>query len=490
MIRKKERTRAAAALLVFGLWGLSLLSCGGGTDGPLAGGGIGGTGVTLASSGVITEIGSIWVNGVEFGTDGARLEGETDGRSLDQLTVGMVVTVRGTVNADGVTGTAGSVTLEDELEGPVTQVTEPVPGTKLATVLGQTVVVQQSGVIGNLGTRFSGFADNTFGAFGADEEGDGSDVVEVSGFRRSDGRILATYIEKKAPDADAFQTSDDYEIEGVVAQPVGAGSFSIGGLTVIWNGSPEVTAGQLVEVKGGMLNGNTLTASSVEIRSGGFDDGEEVEIEGLVHDLDPEGRTFTLNGQPVDYSGAEFRNGTAASLADDVRVEVEGSVQGTTLKAEEVRIETQVELEGDVQGTTSSALTLKAFPAVTVHVDPLLTEFEGGASSLDGIAAGDHVRIQGRERAAGGVTASLIKTENGPKEKVVLQGPAEAPASPRLTILGVELDAGDFAVLKTASGGDATVDAFFAALAEGDIVMAGGTLSGNTVTWNELEIEE
>ena len=48
-----------------------------------------------------------------------------DGRSgsEDDLGIGMVVLVKGTVNDDGVTGTATRVIFDDEVEGPISAMT-------------------------------------------------------------------------------------------------------------------------------------------------------------------------------------------------------------------------------------------------------------------------------------------------------------------------------------------------------------------------------
>ena len=81
--------------------GLTLAGCGGagGLASTSGGGGIGGTGLT--STGSIDGFGSIFVNGVEFETDESdvSLDGLTS--TQDKLRLGMVVTVHGTVNADG-----------------------------------------------------------------------------------------------------------------------------------------------------------------------------------------------------------------------------------------------------------------------------------------------------------------------------------------------------------------------------------------------------
>ena len=66
--------------------------------------------------GQITGFGSIYVNGIEFDTAGASYEVDDAVASDDDaLAVGMVVKVEGSVNADGSTGTAFSVSYDDDI---------------------------------------------------------------------------------------------------------------------------------------------------------------------------------------------------------------------------------------------------------------------------------------------------------------------------------------------------------------------------------------
>jgi len=158
---------------------ISVPGCGGGggsSDGVAAvspapsptggsGGGIGGSGVS--SSGTIDAFGSIFVNGVEFETGEAEviLDGESVGESA--LGLGMVVLVKGTINDDGITGTATRVIFDNEVQGPVTDIQLIDDGSsKILTVLGVTVIVEQTGTV---------FEDVTFDTLAS------GDLLEDSG---------------------------------------------------------------------------------------------------------------------------------------------------------------------------------------------------------------------------------------------------------------------------------------------------------------------
>jgi len=116
---------------------LLLASCGG----PTQLGGIQGSGSGVAY-GPITGFGSIFVNGVD---DTSRRTHRF--ASIDQPApshscfVGEVVTVTGSVNSDGKTGTATQVTFSSDVTGPITGI-DIAGGTFV--VLGQTVHVSGS----------------------------------------------------------------------------------------------------------------------------------------------------------------------------------------------------------------------------------------------------------------------------------------------------------------------------------------------------------
>jgi hypothetical protein len=180
------------ALLILPLLASLLMAgCGGGDSFSVAEGGIGGTGI---STGTVTGIGSVTVNGVKFNTDNAAIyiEGvRVDDPNLadgDELSLrgfgfneGQVVRVVGSFNDDGKTGTAEAVYYNDSIEGPVEDVNPIDPSTQELVVMGQTVIVDSQ-------TKPVGVNLVTF---------NNDDLVEVSGLRDDLGRVHASYVEIK-----------------------------------------------------------------------------------------------------------------------------------------------------------------------------------------------------------------------------------------------------------------------------------------------------
>jgi hypothetical protein len=311
---------------------LFLAGCGGGSNSSLAGGGIGGTGIT--ASGAITGFGSIFVNRIEFETAGASrdVDGETtvsDGSDdAAVLGIGMVVTVTGTLNDDGVTGTAETIQYDDAVQGPVQgPIIDVDPLARSFSVMGISVTMQKVNTV---------FSNVTFDTLKPD------DLVEVSGFFGATGALQATRIERKdgseievkgtvtGLNGTTFTLAVGYTSAATYAVDAAAATLPAGGLAV----------NQYVEVKG-TLTGTAIDATSVELKSEGFVDAEYVSIEGIVTNYISNG-DFRVAGQQVAASVAEFVPASlVGNLSDGVEVEVDGAIQGGVLMA------SKVEAEGD-----------------------------------------------------------------------------------------------------------------------------------------------
>jgi hypothetical protein len=275
-----------------------------------AGGGVGGTGI---SQGPITAFGSVFVNGVEFSTTGTVINTNGNPSSEGDLRVGMVVTVRGTFDANGTTGTASQIDFIDNLEGPIQSI-----GADNLVVMGQTVKVDSN-------TQYdvvTGFSDLQVGY-----------VIEVSGPTQSDGTILATYIELKFT---SCPPDEEYEIKGIVSN-LGASTFQINNLTVDYsNVTPEnlpsggLRNGMFVEVKtAACYTSGDMIASKVKVQNSGLSGsaGNKMELEGFISQFNSITHDFYVNSQHVLFMDTTvYENGDSNNLADNVKVEVEGTL--------------------------------------------------------------------------------------------------------------------------------------------------------------------
>ncbi len=413
---------------------LALAGCGGGGGGSIAstgggGGGIGGTGVT--STGTINGFGSIFVNGVEFETDKSDVSLDGESSTQDDLRLGMVVTVRGTVNEDGKTGTADQVVFDDDVQGPVSA---RVPGqdgdSLLLTVLGVEIIVERTGTV------FDGVSFDTLAV---------GDLVEVSGFVENGGQLRATRIEKKSN----FVPGDEVELKGTVSGLTGTTfnlnafvvEFGSADLSGIPGGTP--TEGMQVQVRGS-LSGNTIVANRIEQEddaSSGLDDGDEVSVQGAISNLVDQGH-FEVNGVAVDATNASLEP-AGLVLANSVIAEVEGTWNGSILVAKEVKARRgRVELEAKVASVNAPAgtVTLQFFTGtVTVQVDSttLLDDDTDQADPLTfgNIASGDFLEVEAIKVGDSLVATQIRRVAQGDNR---LQGQVDSFTSGAdITLLGI-----------------------------------------------------
>ena len=304
-----------------------LVACVGSGSTQLANGGIGGTGI---AAGPITGFGSIFVNGIEYDIDSATLtRNGHPATGQNEYRIGEYVTVKGTVNADGKTGTASEVVFTNELEGTVTAATRD--GIHI-DIMGQVIRV-------NALTVFHGFSQ--LAELGVDN------VVEVSGVRDGQDVLLAASITLKAL---RYAPGAVTEVKGFVRQLDALNkTFQIGNLTVDYTqalqkdfGTTALANGEYVEAKTRqVLQGNRLVAYEIELENeyDHFETGAEVELEGVVTRF-VSIADFSVNRQAVvTTADTEFEDGAASALRLNALVEVDGEIntQGV-LVAEEVSV--------------------------------------------------------------------------------------------------------------------------------------------------------
>jgi hypothetical protein len=475
-----------------------IVACGGGGGGSLAGGGIGGTGIT---SGSVTGFGSVFVNGIEFDTDGASrtVDDETDisnGSDDDTvLGIGMVVTIVGTVNDDGVTGMADSIEYDNEIEGPVAAApVEDLDGvTKTFDIFNVTVMVDRNTTVYE-STDYDSLAKN--------------DLLEVSGYFDADGNLRATRVEK---DGVLVLGASEVEIKGTVSGFNGIDKFDLGSIEVTFDAATEfedlpgtVTDGQYVEVEGILDTVTSVSASRIELEEEGFgDDVDEISLAGIVTDYKDLG-SFRVAGQRVNAAQATFEPSSLSTvIADGAEVEVEGAIVDGILVAEEVE-----QRGGDVRvsaivvsrNSTAGTVTLQVVsgqPDLTITTDSQ-TQIEDkrdeeepfGISNID---TGDYLNVEGYVDGNGNVIAAQIEREE--LESTELRGPADKPPTfggnlaGTVSIFGIEIDTD--ASTKFEDDNEVTIDGddFFVQVNDGDLIEFEDELPVDGIA-DEVEFED
>lgn len=155
----------------------------------------------------------------------------------------------------------------------------------------------------------------------------------------------------------------------------------------------DFAVGNYVEVSGARQESGVILATRVErkrLRAGqpGYSD---IELYGNVATFDSTARTFVIGAQAIDYSAATV----SGTLAEGVRVEVNGSLSGGTLVATRVEVKrhqgnrgSEVEIEGPVGDLDTVART---FTALGYRVS-----YAGVRRIPDSLADGARVEVEGR----------------------------------------------------------------------------------------------
>jgi hypothetical protein len=474
---------------------LALAACGGsGGDGGGGGGpiinpppanGIVRTGMAV---GPIASFGSVVVNGIHYETDDAVITVDGEPATQADLRVGQVVRIVAELEDGETTGAASSVDFDDNVEGPIASI--DLAGSRFV-VLGQTVLVGAE-------TSFDdGISPRSLEGLAP------GDFVEVSGLVTADGSIDATRIER---DGDG----GELEVHGVVSS-LDAGNlrFSLNDLIVDYSAAQlddfpggGIADGQPVEAKGLALDGNgALVATRVEYEGSLVVAGEEDdfgEIEGFITRF-ASATDFDVAGVPVTTNAStQFEDGTAADLALDVKVEVEGvfDAEGRLVADEvEIRLGGDVEVAGLIDAVDAGSGSITVL-GITVETDAL-TRFEDQTDArvspltVADLAVGEYVELRGAEAPAdsGTVRAALLERDD-PDDEAELRGFVTAVAAPTITILGVTIQTDGATEFEDESDQPISQAEFFSRVAAGALVKAQGVeTSATTLLAEEVELE-
>ena len=492
-------TQMLVAIVIF------MMACGGGGGGGGVSGGIGGSGFTAVSVGSVSATGSITVNGVRYQTTGAAVNRD-DGASFSEadLKVGLVVEVNGQVNADGVNGTATTVTVLTAVQGPVDQID---PTTNSLTVLGQPVAIDDQTLFDD------SIQPNDLSGLGL------NDIVEVSGTVDPNGTIRAMRIEIKSA------TETLKKVRGFVdSVSVPAQTFTINGLTIDFSAAVENDFGAngppvsvFVSVLGtSPLAGGTLIATVVDDETRSIADETNAEIEGFI--TAAAGSSFSLVSSAGTFrfqtdAGTIFEGGVAGDLVVGLKVEVEGAFSGGVMIADKVSIQDGIRLREvavdsvvvpnrTITLVDLSDLVLKLNDQTDISDDRSATP-AGQNPTPDQLLPtlspnDDELRVRARisNTVLPGVT-ELVVTElrvrdGPPSPEVRLRGPLDTLPGPNgpLQILGITVT---FDGATTFSDLNGLIDqaTFISQVDAGSLIQAEGPLSNdNIMDATQLEIED
>ena len=472
----KDRSTARPTLLMIATI-IAAVSCGGDGSNTVASGGTSGTGI---SSGTMTK-GSVILNGIHFQvpTTASITIDDQPNQLESELHSGMVVKVRGQINADG-TGVAEKIEATDALQGQVTTINNSA-NPKSLIVLGQTVLVDDLTLYANA----SGFAGIAQG-----------DYIEVHGQLDLNNNIRASRIR-------LFSTPpSDIELKGVVSGKT-SGTFAIRGLTIrydnatLFSSGSTFANGDYVEV---YLDTSVTPPRAKRIDLEDVEDAdfkpakdEKYEEEGYVSGYSAGSDTFLINGRTSVkiLSNANFEDGSVLDLANGIKVEVEGKFVNGLLSAEKIAFKrTRVYLLGRAVNANPSDKTISVL-GNTVTINDL-TEIDNETDSFSSISSTDRIEVKGFIDSSGSIIAEEVKEVSDVND--IVQARVSAVSGSTLTLLGISAD------LRMASTplGEVTTDwmSFVqgivpaSATESGTVVKLEGTYSAGTFAVIEAQIED
>ena len=376
--------------------------------------------------------GGVSLNGMQFQAGAAAVSIDGSNGQLSGLHVGDVVQVRGHHDDGGGADVADEIDFRGNVAGPVSAIDTTA---QTLVVLGQTVAVSAD----------TSFDDDISPASLAGVHV--GDLVEVSGMAAADGTLHATRIERKPPGS-AFQVLGTASNTDAAAKTLNINALTVDFATATLEGfaagGPQ--DGDLVEAHGTVIEADgALQASALERLNGADlrdDQDDAARVEGLITRFASAG-DFDVSGHPVATSAStEFEGGTAADLALNVHVEVEGTVDASgVVQAQKVHIEAaaNVRVTAQVDAVDAGAGTLSVL-GIQISVGDM-TRFDGHGSQQSGsfgladVHVGDWLEIRGSEAGSGNaVTATRLDLEQ-PQPQVRLMGPVSAVAPPNFTLV-------------------------------------------------------
>lgn len=189
--------------------------------------------------------------------------------------------------------------------------------------------------------------------------------------------------------------------------------------TLTYTTLADVPPGAVVEVSGYNDGMGTIYATRIEVKDDSWQAGEsELEVKGVVSELNALAKTFVLGGLTVDYNGASQ---VPAGLADGQYVEAKTSqaLNGNILYASEVDLE-----DGGERGVTGSegdeveveGIITSDFAGTSFAVNGQQVVVAEGAS-LHGAATSDlveglDVHVHGTLNADGSILADEVELED------------------------------------------------------------------------------
>lgn len=359
----------------------------------------------IATQGMITGFGSVIVNGIHYDVANADIEMDDESLVESQLEVGQIVRITGSIDDDGINGTALKVEGETQLRGPIESI-ESSAGVIIA--LGQIILV-------NSDTFYTDGLTLDVLQIG--------DVIKVSGYTNIDGEIVATRIDlKNDVTGNSFGFSGTVENLDTTALTFMINNQLIDYSNVTLANLPNSTLenGMMVRVHGSLVDDIFVAVGNLRLSHLGFkhqhdDDDLKIEISGLINTMETIDSFYLGDVLVIMTTGTEIKNGSFSQLEAGVHVKVEGNwnADGNLLATEiKLSFKPHINSKGVVDAIDPAGNNITVNGAV-YEITPE-TSFNDRSHTkvrffdLQDVTVGDFVHVRGYRIAATTTTAERL----------------------------------------------------------------------------------
>ncbi len=435
----------------------------------------------VANSGVISNFGSVYINGVRYSTDDVSVQTDDDDFATeDDLDVGMQITLKGRSTFDGSINEALEIEYRVNAKGPISNISL---AEQTLSVLGQSFSVDDNTVLIN-----TDFASLQTG-----------DLVEVSALQINEQQWLATRIEKE----DSIST---YRLKGLVS--------NLDTANLIFNIANTSVNYANAEVEGALVDGaqvriatrqdivdGVLEADKVEVKNSSNDsDSGKVSVDGVIQSVSV--NQFMLSNQTIQWSDStEFKGGDADQLAPQLRVKVRGVMVDEVLMADRVRIDKPgiIKLEGAIESIDTDSQTIIVLGS-TLIIDEFTqlkddSEADVRRFSLDLLSVGDWVEVKAFAGDNGLVVKKLEREDlqgedSADDAEVKVEGLVSGINNPLIELAGTTIETSELTKFEIDEF-EVSAEDFFAKLLTGDRIEAKGvTLENGNIMAIKVELDD
>ncbi len=441
----------------------------------------------IVSVGTITGFGSVVASGIEFNSDSASVLMDGEPGSISDLRVGMVVSIRGTLDNETGAAEANEIRFTDDAEGPITAVNGS--GASLV-VLGRTVLMDELTILD--GATIDDLAPGN--------------VVQVSGLRRIEDRIQATHIHRKAL---AYAAGMTMEVKGEISGlDIATQRFNIGTQACDYSaaalelGGVDLANGLYIEASstsplldGDMLLDRVQSRDQDRDRDRLCDSDCDFEIEGYVTSF-VSATDFEVDGLPVTTAAdTVYINGTIETLGLDIKLAIDGMLNTSgILIADRIvfRLPSYLEIDADIESIDidRSAISLLGIEVATSESTLFRDRSAVGIRDFgfDDLAIGDRAEVRAYLDNASPIATRLERQV--PAATVTLKAPVDMIAPPGVSLLGVLVMSSEDTVFQNEERQVIDAETFFALLSVRSLVKAEGSYDGTSILASKLFLRD